>query len=277
VIDAPHVPGATPAVRRRRGYAKIGQTRRAAGRRRREAEPEAGSAGREAPPARDVRAVVFDLDGVILDSEQVWNEVREGLARERGGHWTEQATKDMMGMSSAEWSSYMHDVVGLAEPSEEINREVVLRMIERYTHQLPLIDGAAEAVRRMAERWPLGLASSSNRELIDRVLEVSSLAPYFRATVSSEEVGRGKPAPDVYLETARRLEVEPSSCAAIEDSASGIRSAHAAGMLVVAIPNRAFPPPPDVLDVANVVLDSIEELSPDRILGARSGSSRPAR
>jgi HAD superfamily hydrolase (TIGR01509 family) len=223
-----------------------------------------------------IDAVVFDLDGVILDSEQVWNEVREGLARERGGRWSERATTDMMGMSSTEWSRYMHEVIGLEDPPEEINREVVRRMVERYSHELPLIDGAMEAVQRMAERWPLGLASSSNRELIDRVLEVSALAPCFRATVSSEEVTRGKPAPDVYLEAARRLEVEPSSCSAIEDSASGIRSAHAAGMLVVAIPNRAFPPPPDVLDLASVVLDSIEDLSPERILSARSGSSRPA-
>jgi HAD superfamily hydrolase (TIGR01509 family) len=223
-----------------------------------------------------IDAVVFDLDGVIIDSEQVWNEVREGLARERGGRWSDRATTDMMGMSSTEWSRYMHDVIGVEDPPEEINREVVRRMLDRYSHELPLIDGAVEAVRRMAERWLLGLASSSNRELIDRVLEVSGLAPYFRAIVSSEEVERGKPAPDVYLEAARRLEVEPPRCAAVEDSASGIRSAHAAGMLVVAIPNRAFPPPPDVLELGGVVLHSTRELSPGLILSARSGSSRPA-
>jgi HAD superfamily hydrolase (TIGR01509 family) len=223
-----------------------------------------------------IGAVVFDLDGVILDSEQVWDNVRERFARERGGRWSERATTDMMGMSSTEWSRYMHDVIGLEDPPEEINRQVVRRMVERYSHDLPLIDGAVEAVRRMADTWPLGLASSSNRELIDRVLEVSGLAPSFRASVSSEEVERGKPAPDVYLEAARRLDVAPSRCAAVEDSASGIRSAHAAGMLLVAIPNRAFPPPPDVLDLASVVLDSIKELSPERILSARSGSSRPA-
>jgi HAD superfamily hydrolase (TIGR01509 family) len=221
-----------------------------------------------------IDAVVFDLDGVILDSEELWNEVREGLARERGGSWSEQAQADMMGMSSKEWSQYMHDVVGLSDPPEEINREVVRRMLDRYTKRLPLIDGAVEAVKRMAARWPLGLASSSNRELIDRALEVSGLAPYFRATVSSEEVGRGKPAPDVYLEAARRLEVDPRRCAAIEDSANGIRSAHAAGMLVVAIPNPAFPPPDDVLALASVVLQSISELEP-RILHATRDSSRP--
>jgi HAD superfamily hydrolase (TIGR01509 family) len=210
-----------------------------------------------------IEAVVFDLDGVILQTEELWNEVREGLARERGGRWSERAQADMMGMSSTEWSRYMHDAVGLAEPPEKINREVVQRMLERYERELPLIDGAADAVRRIAARWPLGLASSSNRELIDRALAVSGLAPLFRATMSSEEVPRGKPAPDVYLEIARRLGVEPKTSAAIEDSANGIRSAHAAGMRVIAIPNPAYPPPQDALELADVVLASIDELSPD--------------
>jgi HAD superfamily hydrolase (TIGR01509 family) len=210
-----------------------------------------------------IDAVVFDLDGVIIDSEQLWDEVREGLARERGGRWSEQAQADMMGMSSTEWSRYLHEVVELPEPPEEINREVVRRMLVRYSEHLPLIDGAVDAVKRLAADWPLGLASSSNRELIDHVLELSGLAPYFKVTVSSEEVERGKPAPDVYLEAARRLRVEPSQSVAIEDSASGIRSAHAAGMHVVAIPNRAFSPPADVLALASVVLESIKELDPD--------------
>jgi HAD superfamily hydrolase (TIGR01509 family) len=210
-----------------------------------------------------IGAVVFDLDGVIIDSEQLWDEVREGLARERGGRWSERAQADMMGMSSTEWSRYLHDVVGLPEPPEEINREVVRRMLARYSEQLPLIDGAVDAVKRLAAHWPLGVASSSNRELIDHVLELSGLAPCFKVTVSSEEVERGKPAPDVYLEAAHRLDAEPSHCVAIEDSANGIRSAHAADMHVVAIPNRAFPPPADVLALARVVLESINDLDPE--------------
>jgi HAD superfamily hydrolase (TIGR01509 family) len=221
-----------------------------------------------------IQAVVFDLDGVILDTEELWDEVREALARERGGRWSDRAQSDMMGMSSPEWSRYMHDVVGLAEPPEEINREVVGRMLDRYAERLPLIDGAVDAVRRIAARWPLGLASSSNRELIDRALELSGLAPLFRATVSSEEVARGKPAPDVYVEVARRLAVDATRCAAVEDSANGIRSAHAAGMRVIAIPNLAFPPPDDALALAAVVLRSLDELSPDAV---ESGSAHPAR
>jgi HAD superfamily hydrolase (TIGR01509 family) len=212
-----------------------------------------------------IDAIVFDLDGVIVDSEELWDEVRESLAREGGGNWSEQAQADMMGMSSTEWSRYMHDVIGLPEEPEEISREVVERMLDRYAERLPLIDGAVAAVEKLAGNWPLAVASSSNRRLIDRVLEVSALAPFFEVTVSSEEVARGKPAPDVYLEAARRLGVEPARCVAIEDSASGIRSAHAAGMHVVAIPNRAFPPGADVLAQADIVLDSIEALGPETI------------
>ena len=214
-----------------------------------------------------IDAVVFDLDGVILDSEQLWDEVREQLARERGGRWSDRAQADMMGMSSTEWSRYMHDVVGLRESPEEINREVVRRMLERYTERLPLIDGAVDAVRRIAARWPLGLASSSNRELIDRALELSGLAPLFRATVSSEEVARGKPAPDVYLEAARRLGVAATDCAAVEDSANGIRSAQAAGTRVIAIPNSRYPPDEEALAAADVVLRSLRELTPDVVEG----------
>jgi HAD superfamily hydrolase (TIGR01509 family) len=212
-----------------------------------------------------IEAVVFDLDGVLVDSEHVWDAARRELAAERGLPWPEPATRDMMGMSSVEWSRYMHDRVGLPEPPEEISAEVVRRLEEIYRRELPLIDGAAEAVERLAERWPLGLASSSNRELIDLVLELSGLTRLFQVTVSSEEVPRGKPAPDVYLEAARRLGVAPARCAAVEDSENGIRSAKAAGMCVLAIPNRVYPPAEDALDLADAVLTSVKELTPEII------------
>jgi HAD superfamily hydrolase (TIGR01509 family) len=212
-----------------------------------------------------VEAVVFDLDGVLIDSEQVWDEVREQLARERGGRWHERAQADMMGMSAPEWSRYMHDVIGLTESPHEINAEVVERLLARYRESLPLLPGAVEAVQRLAARWPLGLASSSNREVIDAVLEWSGLAAYFRATASSEEAARGKPAPDVYLECARRLEVDPERCAAIEDSRNGILSARAAGMRVIAIPNPHYTPSEDALAAADVVLRSLDELTPEQI------------
>jgi HAD superfamily hydrolase (TIGR01509 family) len=212
-----------------------------------------------------IDAVVLDMDGLLLDTEQLWDEVRENLARERGGRWSESAQGDMMGMSSPEWSRYMHDVVGLDEPPDEIADEVVRRMAERYREDLPLLPGAKDAVVRLAARWPLGLASSSNRPLIDLALEVGGLAPLFSATVSSEEVERGKPAPDVYLEATRQLGVEPARAAAVEDSRSGIRSAHAAGMRVIAIPNAHYPPDPETLGLADSVLSSLAELDANAV------------
>jgi HAD superfamily hydrolase (TIGR01509 family) len=208
-----------------------------------------------------IDGVIFDLDGLLLDSEQVWDEAREELARECGGRWHEQAQRDMMGMSSPEWSRYMHEVIGLPEPPEEINAEVVRRLERRYREHLPVIAGAEAAVERLAERWPLALASSSNRELIDLVLDLMGIAGHFKATVSSEEVARGKPAPDVYLEAARRLGIDATRGAAIEDSQNGIRAAKAAGMRVVAIPNELFPPDDKALAQADVVLESLAGLT----------------
>jgi HAD superfamily hydrolase (TIGR01509 family) len=214
-----------------------------------------------------IQAVVFDLDGVIVDSEHVWDAAREALARERGGHWHDGAQQDMMGMSSVEWSRYMHDVIGLKDPPEEISAEVVRHLEATYREELPLIDGASEAVASLAQRWPLGVASSSNRPIIDLVLDLSGLNRYFRATVSSEEVPRGKPAPDVYLEAARRLGADPKETAAIEDSHNGILSARAAEMRVIAIPNRRYPPGEEALAEADVVLRSISELTPAAVEG----------
>lgn len=212
-----------------------------------------------------IEAVVFDLDGLLLDSEQVWDEIREALTRERGGRWHPAATRDMMGMSSLEWSRYMHERLGVPDPPEAINAEVVRRMLVRYRERLPLVPGAVEAVRRMAARWPLGLASSSNPELIAEALEASGLRPLFQATVTSQEVPRGKPAPDVYLEAARRLRVQPARAAAVEDSHNGILSARAAGLRVVAVPNAHFPPGPEALAAADVVLGSLTELTPEAV------------
>jgi HAD superfamily hydrolase (TIGR01509 family) len=218
-----------------------------------------------------VDGVVFDLDGVLIQTEELWAEVRERLARERGGRYDAQAQRDMMGMSSPEWSRYMHERVGLPEPPEQIAAEVIGLMEERYREELPLIPGAVEAVARLAAVWPLGLASSSNRPLIDLVLELSGLDRFFRATVSSEEVERGKPAPDVYIETCRRLGVSPRRAAAVEDSHAGIGAARAAGMRVIAIPNPSYPPGDEALAEADVVLGSLAELTPEAV----EGSSRP--
>ncbi len=216
--------------------------------------------GRSGDDLSRVEAVVFDLDGVIIDSEEVWNDARRELTEQSGGAWKAEATRAMMGMSSLEWSRYMHDELGVPMAPEEISAAVVARLEEHYRSELPLIPGARDAVVRLAERWPLGLASSANPSIIELALREADLADCFRATVSSEEVPRGKPAPDVYLEAARRLAVEPAACAAVEDSSNGLRSAAAAGMAVIAIPNAAFPPDPDALALADAVLGSIGEL-----------------
>ncbi|HXH88501.1 MAG TPA: HAD family phosphatase [Gaiellaceae bacterium] len=210
-------------------------------------------------------AVVFDLDGVIVDSEQVWDDVREALVRERGGRWSETAQADMMGMSSPEWSRYLHEELGLADSPQELNDEVVRRMLARYRESLPLIDGAVAAVRRLAAAFPLAVASSSNRPLIETVLETAGIAELFAVVVSSEEVARGKPAPDVYLEAARQLGVEPERCAAVEDSSNGLRAACAAGFRVIAFPNRHYPPAPDALALADLLVESLDELTPESV------------
>jgi HAD superfamily hydrolase (TIGR01509 family) len=210
-------------------------------------------------------AVIFDLDGVLVDSEGVWDEVRMRFVEENGGRWHEGAQRDMMGMSSVEWSHYVHDRLGVDMDPERISREVADGVVDTYREKLPLLPGAVEAVKALAAEWPLGLASSSNRHVIDLVLELASIADDFQVTVSSEEVGAGKPAPDVYLEAARRLGVDPPACVAIEDSTNGIRSAHAAGMAVIAVPNREFPPEPAALGLADATVESLTEVTPSLV------------
>jgi HAD superfamily hydrolase (TIGR01509 family) len=219
-------------------------------------------------PMTGPAAIVFDLDGVLVDSEAVWNSARREVALEHGGQWPREAQRQMMGMSSTEWSRYMHDELGVGLPPGEISDAVVARLEALYRAELPLLPGARETVIAAAREWPLALASSANRPIIELVLELAALGLCFAATVSSEEVPRGKPAPDVYLEAARRVEVAPTACVAVEDSSNGLRSAAAAGMTVLAVPNREFAPAEDALALADDVLESIGELTPGRIRAA---------
>ena len=223
-----------------------------------------------------IEAVIFDMDGVLLDSEAVWDAVREGLVRERGGRWHDGAQRDMMGMSAPEWSRYMHDELGLRESPAEIDDEVVRRMAASYRDDLPLIPGATEAVAGISARWPLGLASSSNRPLIDLALELAG----HRAGLPGDRVVGGSRPREARARRlprcVRRMSVAPACAAAIEDSHNGILAAHAAGMRVIAIPNPSFPPHQDALAEADVVLGSIPELTPDVDLARSRYSTRPS-
>ncbi len=218
-----------------------------------------------------ISAVIFDLDGVLVDSEQRWDEARQGLAAEHGRPWPAEATTAMQGMSAPEWSGYLAQTIGIPLAPAAINAAVVERMQRAYEEDLPVLPGAVASVERLASRWPLGLASSSNRELIDLALELMGVTARFGATVSSEEVAHGKPSPDVYLEAARRLGVDPREAAAVEDSSNGIRSAKAAGMTVIAIPNPHYPPAEDALAAADVALDGVDALTVDVVLAAARG------
>jgi HAD superfamily hydrolase (TIGR01509 family) len=217
-------------------------------------------------------AVVFDMDGVLTDTETIWDEVRRTLAADDGVPWPDGASEAMLGMSTPEWSQYMATTVGVRGDAPEVAQRVIDTMARRYHEHLPTLPGAVEAVKRLAARWPLGLASSSPRRLIDASLDALGLTPYFRETVSTEEVARGKPAPDGYARVCELLGVDPGRTVAIEDSSNGLRSASAAGMIVVAVPHDAFPPAADALAVTaarvhgldDVTVDLLEALAPPR-------------
>jgi HAD superfamily hydrolase (TIGR01509 family) len=209
-----------------------------------------------------IAAMVLDLDGVIVDTEEVWDRERRAYTTAHGGAWRPEATRAMQGMSSIEWATYMADTLGVHRDPASIAREVGAEVVAEVHRTLPLLPGAQEAIRTLASTYPLAVASSANREVIDAVLDRAGLAACFAATLSSEEVARGKPAPDVYLEAASRLRVDAARCAAVEDSTDGLRAAHAAGMRVIATPNRAFPPDADAVALADVVVTGLADVSP---------------
>ncbi len=209
--------------------------------------------------------MVFDLDGVLIDSEQLWDAARRSVAADHGGKWHDGATEAMQGMSSPEWSRYMREQLQVTLTERQIVDLVVASLLARYEVGLPLLPGAVAAVHRLAAQWPLGLASSSNRVVIERVLDLSHLRSSFEVTVSSEEVARGKPFPDVYLAAARMLGVPAEDCAAVEDSASGLRAAVAARMRVVVVPNPHFPPPEVELRQVDLVITTLDALTVDAL------------
>jgi len=220
-----------------------------------------------------IQAVIFDLDGVLIDSEPVWEQVRRQVVAQHGGHWADDAQQRLMGMSTGEWARYLAEDLGVSLPPDQVAALVIGQMADRYRQHLPLLPGAVDAVRALAARWPLGLASSAPAVLIETVLDQSGLAASFAAAMSTEQVPRGKPAPDIYLAVSGALGIDPRRGAAIEDSANGLRSAAAAGLAVVAVPHPRYPPGPDALALAAVVLPGLAGLTPQVIedLGRADG------
>lgn len=214
-----------------------------------------------ATPTAGVQAVVFDLDGVLVDSEHLWEEMWARYAAGRGATWTPEHTAEVQGMSAPEWAEFLAKVAGGGEPPGQVETAVVDDMVDALEHgRSPLLPGAREMVRAVSGRVPIALASSAPRRLIDAVLQTHDLTDDFSATVSSAEVPRGKPSPDVYLEAASRLGVPAERCAGVEDSSNGLRAVHAAGMTVVAIPNPTYPPKPDAVALATAVATDLDDV-----------------
>ncbi|MFE5287360.1 HAD family hydrolase [Nocardia sp. NPDC056611] len=213
-----------------------------------------------------VAAIVFDMDGVLIDTEPIWEEVRREYIDEMRGRWLPDTQDRFMGMSTAEWSRYLsEDLLDGRRTPDEVAEDVIARMAARYADHLPLMPDAVATVRRLAASYTLGLASSSPRRLIDVVLDHMGVTDLFAATVSTEEVERGKPAPDGYLEAAARLGLDPGVCVAIEDSSNGLRAAHAAGMTVIAVPHPKYPPAADALAASAYVADSLTQVTPELV------------
>jgi HAD superfamily hydrolase (TIGR01509 family) len=212
-----------------------------------------------------IKAVVFDLDGVLIDSEPVWEEVRRQVVADHGGQWAPDSQRRLMGMSTGEWARYLGEELGVALPPEQVADLVIEQMAARYSEHLPLMPGAVDAVRRLAARWPLGLGSSAPATLIQTVLVTAGLRDDFAVIMSTEQVAAGKPAPDIYLAVTGQLGQRPADCAAIEDSTNGLKSAATAGLAVVAVPHPSYPPDPAALAQATLVLDGLTQLTVDAI------------
>ena len=212
------------------------------------------------------RAVLFDLDGVLVDGMIWWREVRSQFAAAHGRHWSESDEAAMHGANTHEWSAEIRERLGLDMSEDDIEKAVVGGLLERYaTKGAPAIGGAAETLRRLSGRYRLGVASSSPIPVIEAALAGLHVRELIDAVTSSDEAGAGKPEPDVFLLAARRLGVDPAECLVVEDSLNGILGARAAGMRVVLIPDASVPPAPGAREAATYFLRSLCDLDPDRL------------
>lgn len=217
------------------------------------------------------QGVVFDLDGVLVLSEHLWEAAWIDYSARHRYAWTADDTRRCQGMSVPEWAAHLGTCTS-SDPARAAD-EVIGDVAAAYrAGEVPLIDGALELVAAMAARVPVGLASSAPRAIIDTVMDTMGLGPYFSASVSSAEVDRGKPSPDVYLEAARRLGIDPNRSVAVEDSSNGIRAAAAAGLAVIAIAHEAYPIAPDAIALTVAVHTALRgaEADLERVLRGRA-------
>ena len=212
-----------------------------------------------------IEAVIFDMDGLLVDTNPAWTSARAWMAREAGQTWGPEDDQAVMGVSTQEWADYQIERLGLSLTRDEVAAAIIDRMVQTYRDGIPWLPGAIEAVDMAASRYRVGLASGSPPELIEAVTSDDAVRGSFEVIVSADEIGPGKPAPDVYLATAERLGVDPGACVCLEDSANGIRSGVAAGMQVIAVPDAGFRPPDDVLAQAQLVLEDLTNLTPERL------------
>jgi HAD superfamily hydrolase (TIGR01509 family) len=212
-----------------------------------------------------VEAVIFDMDGVLVDSEVYWQESREDFARAVGKIWKPEDQRQAMGRSTVGWAQLMQERLAVDMPIDNIIADIKARVIARYEQRLPVLPGALEAVKKAASAYEVALASGSETSIIQLVMERTGLGEIFDVVVYGDTIPRGKPAPDIYLETARRLGVPPEQAVGIEDSANGIRALKAAGMYAIAVPSPAFLLPDEILALANATLPSLEAFTVDLV------------
>lgn len=205
-------------------------------------------------------AVIFDMDGVLVESEHLWEENWIRYSSMHDYTWLASDTAMVQGMSVPEWARYLAGQIGSNDP-HHIMEDIVANMIASlHGGRVELLPGSYEMVMTAAARVPIAVASSASYRFIEAVLEATGLRPSFGAVVSSEQVPRGKPAPDVYEEAARRIGVDPTRVIAIEDSSNGLRAAAAAGMHVIALPNATYPPKPDALALCANIATSTDDV-----------------
>ena len=212
-----------------------------------------------------IEAIIYDMDGVLVDSEVYWDKSRVEFASDRGKVWSDDFQRLAMGRSTVGWATVMQEQLGLDETIDDIIAEMKARVIAHYEERMPTRPGALESVALMQRHFRVGLASGSPTEIIKAVLSITGLDQIFEVMIYGDEVARGKPAPDIYLEALKVLGVSPANSLGIEDSANGLRSLKAAGMFAVAAPSPGYPLPDDVLALADAHITTLEAFSPDLV------------